>query len=351
MPILRHEEEVKYLHQLRTLVQREEKLVGLDRGYDMSFCCLGRPYDLFYLITGAADWWRELSFKFWQQTNVRGRQFLRWHNLEVFELPQSERDIYYTRIPVEWTRYKAARLLAVPTPEVYAYLTELVIGGTLHRQRCISRIAEAEFNIMSLKAVFRQVLFGEVRRLSYECMMVGCHGSSAMVRLPTAMIEELFELGILCLIRKMEMDLVLTLVAVASVVEGAWEALPGQEWFPYNYPQGMLVLRPGVGATAIQNAKGGEGQTGSQSVARPVNRARYETRGISFAFEWEGWRRYLANNVDCFVLPTPEVQDDLTNWQQRIMQSGSTVRDGSLLYSLFAMASAVISNVARSAGL
>lgn len=48
------------------------------------------------------------------------------------------------------------------------------------------------------------------------------------------MIEKWFGFGILHLIRKLEVHLVLTLVAVARVADVVWAALPDQEWFPYD---------------------------------------------------------------------------------------------------------------------
>lgn len=129
MPISRHEEEVEYLRRLGMSVPRVEELVGLDQGFDQAFCCLSRPYDCFYVKRDAADWWHKLSFECWQQTSVRGHQFVSWHNLEVFGLPQSKRKVYYARVLDEWTRWKAARVLVVLTPVTYTYLTKFCAGG------------------------------------------------------------------------------------------------------------------------------------------------------------------------------------------------------------------------------
>lgn len=66
----------------------------------------------------------------------------------------------------------------------------------------------------------------------------------------------------------------------------------------------MLVSRPGRGTSASQNAKGGEGERGSQSVVWPVYHAGYATLGMSLAFTREVWRRYLANDVDYVMFST-----------------------------------------------
>lgn len=70
------------------------------------------------------------------------------------------------------------------------------------------------------------------------------HVYGALVRVPTAMIEECFGLGTLCLVRSMEVEPLLALVAMTRVAKVGGESLPHQEWFPYDYTQGMRELRP-----------------------------------------------------------------------------------------------------------
>lgn len=91
--MVRHEEEVDYLHRLQSLVPRAEELVGLDCEYDLRFCRLGPPFDRFYLIRDVSDSWHELSFECRQGTNVQGHQSVAWHSLEVFGLPQCGQDV------------------------------------------------------------------------------------------------------------------------------------------------------------------------------------------------------------------------------------------------------------------
>lgn len=50
----------------------------------------------------------------------------------------------------------------------------------------------------------------------------------------------------------------------------------------------------------------------SQSVVRLMYRADHTTCETSLAFGREAWRRYLANDVGCFVLSILEEQDEVT---------------------------------------
>lgn len=128
------------------------------------------------LIRDAADWWRALIFDCGQRTNVRRRRFVPWHNLEVFRLPQSERDVLYVRVADEWTCYKTARGLAVQTSVVCVVIDGAWMKGTVHERRIIRRIVKVEYNVQSRGALSQLVRYSAMRRLSYERMMVRCHG-------------------------------------------------------------------------------------------------------------------------------------------------------------------------------
>lgn len=61
-----------------------------------------------------------------------------------------------------------------------------------------------------------------------------------------------------------------------------------------------------------ENAEGVDKEKDGQFVIWLVYCARYATRGIPIAFVRELWRRYLANDVDYYVLPKFGVQDNVT---------------------------------------
>lgn len=178
-------------------------------------------------------------------------------------------------------RYETTRVLAVLTFVMYAYLMGLVMEGTVHERRLVGRIAEVELNVLSLSSLFRLVLYGVVRCLLYGHMMVGCQGYGALERIPTAMIDKWFGFGIVCLIRNMEVDLVLVLILKARVADVDYAALPEQELFLHDYAQEMVVLRPGNGAKVGQNARESRGEEGIQSEAQPAYRAGYATFRMS----------------------------------------------------------------------
>lgn len=80
------------------------------------------------------------------------RQFVCWHNLEVFGLPQSEQDVCDASVPDGRTRFELARVLALPTLVVYEFLSGLGMKGTVHERWLIGRIAEVELEVLSLSS-------------------------------------------------------------------------------------------------------------------------------------------------------------------------------------------------------
>lgn len=114
-----------------------------DRGFELSSCCLGRPYARFYWICDASNGCRKLGFEFWQQMSVRGRRFVSWHIFENFDLWHSEQEVHYARKPDGWTHFETTGVLVVLTAVAYAYLMELRMVGTMHERLLIRRTAKA----------------------------------------------------------------------------------------------------------------------------------------------------------------------------------------------------------------
>lgn len=87
------------------------------------------------------------------------------------------------------------------------------------------------------------------------------------------------------------------------------------------------MLRPEGGATVGQNVRRDEVEGGGQSVVRSTYCTGYASRRMWLTFAREKCRRYLAKNVDYFVLPTLEEQGDFTNPRHDVK---SAVRGGAL---------------------
>lgn len=60
----------------------------------MSLCCFEPPYGKLYLVSDAADWWREYDLERRHRKKVRGRRFFARHNLAMFAIPPCERDMF-----------------------------------------------------------------------------------------------------------------------------------------------------------------------------------------------------------------------------------------------------------------
>lgn len=60
----------------------------------MSLGCFDPPFDKFYLVQDAVNWWHEPDFECWQRTNVSERRFVGWHYPEMFAILPRERDVF-----------------------------------------------------------------------------------------------------------------------------------------------------------------------------------------------------------------------------------------------------------------
>lgn len=132
MPFVKHADEESYVRKMLKFLGRE---FDVDKGFDwLSVCCVGRPYDRFYLTCDAADWWRELHFERRQRTNAKGARFVSWHNLEVFAISPRERDAFYCPVKDVWKYYEGSCAVDVPTPIVCRNLQTKVSRASL---RCV----------------------------------------------------------------------------------------------------------------------------------------------------------------------------------------------------------------------
>lgn len=110
-------------------------------------------------------------------------------------------------------------MLGGPTLIVHAYLTGLAMEGAVLERQLVGKVAKVKFNLLSLSALFWFVRYGVVRWLLYERMMVRFQGYGTLRAVPIELVGEWLKLSVLKLIRNMEGDLVLALVAVACVTE------------------------------------------------------------------------------------------------------------------------------------
>lgn len=164
-------------------------------------------------------WWRELHSERRQRVIQKGPRFVGWHNLEIFALPPRERSRFYLLIKDVWKDYENARALGVLTPIVFLYLTERVKTGTELERSFLEKVLEVAFDVLVLGAFLCSVRYGPVERLAFPRMVDGCDGNGVLLRVSLSSVKLWYRMGILWLIRNMEVDTVLAFVAVGRVAE------------------------------------------------------------------------------------------------------------------------------------
>lgn len=106
----------------------------------------------------------------------------------------------------------------------------------------VQKIAEAERNVSSLGAFICGGPHGPLERLACPQRVAGCESGGALLSVSFGTIKLLYALGICLLLRNMAVHPVLALVAVGGLTEADREAMADQNWFPYNYENGKIVL-------------------------------------------------------------------------------------------------------------
>lgn len=98
--------------------------------------------------------------------------------------------------------------------------------------------------------------FGPVVRLSYDRMVCACDGQKALMHIPIEMVLQRFLLEIFCELDNMNVDSILTLFAVAHVLEMKWAAFENQEWFSYNQRNSTFVILSALTSIKRPNTAG-----------------------------------------------------------------------------------------------
>lgn len=90
------------------------------------------------------------------------------------------------------------RVLEVPSPTAYAYLTDLAMKGTVHEWQFVRQFAKAKFNVLLMSTLFRSVCYGAVRWLSYKLMVLRCEGYGTLKPVAVGLVYKWFGFDILC---------------------------------------------------------------------------------------------------------------------------------------------------------
>lgn len=177
----------------------------------------------------------ELDFKVCHRQGLQHWCFLGCHNLEVFALTYRDQDGLYAWVPEAWRWYKLRRALGDAYSLVCSYIAESYRQGCELQLFMISRIAEAEYSILSLWAFLRAAHVGVKAGLSFNRMATSCKFCGELLRIPMPLVLKWFSFGTLRLLDRLNVDLLLSLVPMVRVCDVSLSALSNQSLFPYEY--------------------------------------------------------------------------------------------------------------------
>lgn len=139
-----------------------------------------------------------------------------------------------------WKDYKGSRALGVPIPVLFLYSTNQLQSGSAPVRDFLQKVSEVELDVVTLGAFLRCVRYGPSERLAYSSTIAGCADNGVLLRVSLSTIKSWYKLGLLRLIRDMEVDPVLAFLAVGCLTEVGWSAMGDQVWFPYKYAEGKI---------------------------------------------------------------------------------------------------------------
>lgn len=264
--------------------------------------CLNRPYDHYYLILDAIAWSREPGSELWQRREL-SRRLLRCHDTEVRSLPPRDRGSCHASTTSIYSSYERIRPFRVPTLPVIAYYSNGFMSGTDAQQKVEACIAEVELSILSFGAFLQVVRIGPVKQFSFSRVIDECDGRCARMRVPDAMIKDWFDFEILWLTDRMDVDPILTFVAVVRLCEAYWYALGSHDWFPYICKTGKLSRVSWSASMVRKLADGTEEKDAVNGPVHPTYREQFAKRCVLFEFSNAAWLQSLGRKLDYISIP------------------------------------------------
>lgn len=102
-------------------------------------------------------------------------------------------------------------------------------------------------------------------------MITGCDDHVVLLLDALSTIKAWYKLKLLWLIRDMEMDAVLVFIAEGRRAEVDWDAMDGQEWFPYMYAEGKILVITAKPPMMRRNASGVKvAKTANRKLSRSI---------------------------------------------------------------------------------
>lgn len=138
-------------------------------------------YDKFYSVGDPLELCLGLDFERWQRVTMKEHLFSSWHKLDLFVKPPLEGGIFYQAVQDLWCEYNNARALALPTPVVFSYMTNMVQTETRIERVLTLKVAKVKYDATCLVSFFQFSQYARIERLAYPQMVSGCSGGGALL--------------------------------------------------------------------------------------------------------------------------------------------------------------------------
>lgn len=159
-------------------------------------------------------------------------------------LTESTRSEIHVVIPESWYKYGARRALGIPNFVVYSYFTDEYRNRSAVACLLICRVAEAEFAALSLGAFLREVQLAPDSCFAQDQMMGACAGRSALLRVPGVLVIRWFGFQTTCMLKYINVDLVLALFKIVSGAEVDCHGKSNLDRLPSTFAERVVSFFP-----------------------------------------------------------------------------------------------------------
>lgn len=168
----------------------------------------------------------------------------------------------------------------------------------------VARITNIEFFILLLGEFFRATCVRVVKQPSLDRIITPYTSRGTIFRGPLSLIKKCSSIGILRPLDHMNVNPMLTFVAIACLVETGWSALGEQKWFLYEYDNGMLNILEEVEPIRRVLPDGNvEWQDDGDEICS-IYCKKYNSRGTKETFVKPEWLRYIDIGKNYYEVPS-----------------------------------------------
>lgn len=172
---------------------------------------------------------------------------------------------------------------------------------------------------MSLGVLLRAVHYDSVGCFAFDQMRGACADRHAFLRVPWALVSQWFRYGIFGVVRNMDVDLVLALLALARVAEADQDARPNLNWLLYTFEEGLVSVLFASAPLRWVSTFGEHIKEGNVPMRRPIYQESFESHWLSEAYARKKLKQFTDTGMNLADSFTVDERDALMSEEEEVV--------------------------------